>query len=248
MPTSILSFFGVSANHKDKQLSAALRSITGYKPANLELYKLAIRHSSVAQKDGQGTGHNERLEYLGDAVLGMIVAEFLFKKFPYKDEGFLTQIRSRIVNGESLNQLSRKVGLNQIIEFEGKKSPNQTHKSMYGDALEALVAAVYLDKGFKKCSTFVIHHLLIPHFDLEEVVQTDTNYKSQLIEWAQRHSKEVKFDIIAEAGSGHAKEFTAQITIDGTALASAKGSSKKRAEQVAAGVALEKIGEIKKES
>lgn len=222
-------------------MATALRSITGFKPENLELYKLAIRHSSVGQKEGLASGHNERLEFLGDAVLGMIVGEFLFKKFPYKDEGFLTQIRSRIVNGESLNQLSKKIGLNQIIEFEGKKATNQTHKSMYGDALEALVAAVYLDKGFKKCSAFVIKNLLIPHFDLEEVVQTDTNYKSKLIEWAQRYAREVKFDIIAESGSGHAKEFTAQVLVDGNPISTAKGSSKKRAEQMAAAAAMNSI-------
>jgi ribonuclease-3 len=241
LPASIFSLFGSNTNTKDKQLATAIRSITGFKPENLELYKLAIRHSSVAQKEGLATGHNERLEYLGDAVLGMIVAEFLFKKFPFKDEGFLTQIRSRIVNGESLNQLSRKVGLDKIIEFEGKKASNQAHKSMYGDALEALVAAVYLDKGFKKCSTFVIKNLLIPHFDLEEVVQTDTNYKSKLIEWAQRYAQEVKFDIIAESGSGHAKEFTAQVVVGGNPIASAKGSSKKRAEQMAAAEAINKL-------
>ncbi|HWZ21711.1 MAG TPA: ribonuclease III domain-containing protein, partial [Cytophagaceae bacterium] len=138
-------------------------------PDNSSLYKLAISHSSVAKENSSGTKNSyERLEYLGDSVLGTVVAEYLFKKFPYKNEGFLTDIRSRIVNRESLNKVGKKMGLNRIVEYSGKV--NLSHKSLYGDVLEALVGAVYLDKGFYPCREFILTKILEHHFDIEEVV------------------------------------------------------------------------------
>jgi ribonuclease-3 len=134
---------------KDGRLAESIRSITGIKPENLNLYKLALMHTSAAKgvsSDGFRES-NERLEYLGDAILGAVVAEYLFKKFPYKGEGFLTEIRSRIVNRESLNNLGKTLGLNKLIVYDGHRRTMYTHKSMSGDALEALVGAVYLDRA-----------------------------------------------------------------------------------------------------
>ena len=135
---------------REKEILKNLKSILGYTPRNFNLFKLAIIHASAAETNVQGLKEsNERLEYLGDAVLGSVIAEYLFKKFPFKNEGFLTDIRSRIVNRETLNQLGRKLGLEHVIEFNKKiASP---HKSIYGDTIEAIIGAVYLDRGYEFC-------------------------------------------------------------------------------------------------
>jgi len=136
-------------NTKERRLAAAIKMIVGRKPLNLALYKLAIKHASAAEEMSNGIKiSNERLEYLGDAVLGTIIAEHLFLKFPYRDEGFLTETRSRIVNRESLNQVGLKIGLEKIVESELSQKGLYLHKSIYGDTLEALVGAVYLDRGY----------------------------------------------------------------------------------------------------
>lgn len=176
---------------------------------------------------------NERLEYLGDAVLGTVVAEYLFKKYPFKDEGFLTDIRSRIVNRESLNLLAKKIGMRDIVTYDQTRNMPM-NKSLYGDALEALVGAVYLDKGFAQCRKFILNKLIIPHFDLEELVKTNPNFKSKLIEWAQRENKEVRFEIVSIKNNKHFKEFTAQVFIDDQELGKGHGLNKKKAEQDAA--------------
>ncbi len=218
----------------------------GGKPFNLHLYKLAIRHTSADESarrvSAAGTNNNERLEYLGDAVLGAVVAEFLFKKFPFKDEGFLTEIRSRIVNRESLNELAHKIGLPDLLEMDNQRRSRFSHKSVYGDALEALIGAVYLDKGFDGCRTFVLQRLLQSHFDLEELIQTDRNFKSKLIEWAQRENHRLRFEIIRETGSQHHREFVAQVVIDNDPVSTGNGLSKKKAEQAAAAAACTHLG------
>jgi ribonuclease-3 len=243
--TSVFSlFFKIFEKKTDrkKTLAFALRQILNFKPGNLKVYQLALKHTSVAKAENHKgiRESNERLEYLGDAVLGAVIAEYLFKKFPYKDEGFLTEIRSRIVNRESLNNLCKKIGLSKLVEYDsrsyGHVMPGQ---SIYGDAMEAIVGAVYLDKGYKKCRKFIINRLLIPHFDLSEVVSVNSNYKSILIEWSQRENKRLSFDIIEEKGRRHQKEFIAQITINDEAFAVGSGYSKKKAEQSAAQKACE---------
>jgi ribonuclease-3 len=212
--------------------------LTGFRPSNTELYKLATRHSSAVQ----GKEHNERLEFLGDAVLGLIVAEFLFKKFPYREEGFLTEIRSRIVNGEHLASLARKTGLSSLIDHDPKQKNNLVHRSsMYGDALEALVAAVYLDHGFEKCRQFVLKKLIQPHCDLDAILSLNVNFKSQLIEYAQKRNQKAEFVIAGESGSANSRQFIAEALIDGTVVGRGKGMSKKKAEQSAAEDALKSI-------
>lgn len=227
---------------KEKELKAFIKQITGDEPKNLSVYFLALKHSSInKEKKDYITHSNERLEYLGDAILGAIIAEYLFKKYPFKDEGFLTEIRSRIVNGESLGQLAKKIGLSKFIEYNARNRSSFSHKSMHGDAMEALVGAVYLDRGFKFCKKFVLEKLLEPYIDIDDIVSTDVNYKSKLIMWGQSKGKQVKYEIVEEHDHKHYKEFTAQITIDGETLAKGRGSSKKKAEQDAARRALEAI-------
>ena len=234
----IFSFFQFQSS-SDKEFSRSIEALTGLRPKNLDLYRLATKHSSAAQKVKD---HNERLEYLGDAVLGCVVAEYLFKKFPYKEEGFLTEIRSRMVNGEHLASLARKTGLSNLIDHDKRQRGNAlVRSSMHGDAMEALVAAVFLDHGFAICKNFILKKLITPHVDLEQLVELNANFKSQIIEWAQRNNKKVQFVIVDEKGASHSREFHAQVTIDDEVVGSGKGLSKKKAEQAAAEKALLKL-------
>jgi ribonuclease-3 len=215
--------------------------MVGSKPFNLSLYKLAIKHASVADESINGLKiSNERLEYLGDAILGAIVAEFLFIKFPYRDEGFLTETRSRIVNREALNQIAIKIGLSKIIEKEYQGKNLKAHKSILGDTLEALVGAIYLDRGYHFCKKFILRRIMI-HFDVDGIITTTSNFKSKIIEWSQKENKEVDFKTVSVTGNQRFKEFLVQITVNGEALAEGKGATKKKAEQDASKNACEKL-------
>lgn len=214
-------------------LVAAIQNIAGFTPSNLELYRLATVHSSIAKENGSGYKEsNERLEYLGDAILGAAVADFLFKKFPFKPEGFLTEIRSRIVNREALNLLARKIGVATIVQFDQKNAHLQ--QVILGNTLEAIVGAIYLDKGYIRTKKFVIDKLINPNYNVDDLVNSDSNFKSKIIEWAQREGKDVKFEILnVKKGRNH-KEFTAQVLVDNEAKGTGYGNSKKKAEQDAA--------------
>ena len=219
----------------EKRLIASIKMIVGSKPFNLKPYKIATQHTSVAKSVKKGFKEsNERLEYLGDSVLGMVVADYLFQKYPFKDEGFLTEIRSRIVSRDSLNQLARTIGVPQIVKYDGKRKTPNSHKSLYGNTLEALVGAIYIDKGFYQARRFIIKKLLLPHFDIEQLINTTKNYKSKLIEWTQKNSKVSVFEHIETIDKGHFKEFVIQVLIDSEPIAKGHGLSKKKAEQDAA--------------
>lgn len=195
-----------------------------------------MRHSSAGTEERKGyIESNERLEYLGDAVLSMVVAEFLFTKFPFKDEGFLTEIRARIVNRESLNKLAKTIGLKELIEFNGvTRRGSQSFKSIYGDALEALIGAVFLDRGYSFCRKFILKKLIIPHFDLDLLINTDTNFKSKIIEWSQKENRDVKFKVNESKSEKNIKKFEAWVVVDDKPLTQGYGLSKKKAEQNAA--------------
>jgi ribonuclease-3 len=219
----------------------------GYSFVRKESALEALTHSSYFNESGEldqvaipvpASSDNERLEFLGDSVLGMITASYLFQKFPFKDEGFLTEIRSRMVSRESLNVLGRKLGLEDVIEYESLKRSSMSRSSMYGDALEAFIGAVYLDKGFAFTQQFVVKKILTQYFDLDTVVQNNPNFKSLLIEWAQKEGKKVQF-ALDEEGTHHDKEFTAIVLLEGENISTGKGYSKKKAEQNAAMKACE---------
>ncbi len=224
----------------DKKLIAAIQTIAGFTPKNLELYRLASRHSSLIKENGDGfKENNERLEYLGDAILGAAVADFLFKKFPYKSEGFLTEMRSRIVNRESLNLLARKIGIGNIVQYDQKNS--QLQQVILGNTLEAIVGAIYLDRGYRSTKIFVTKKLIAPNYDLDELVNTQTNFKSRVIEWSQREGKDVRFEIVDIKKSKIHKEFTAQVIVNDEVIGKGYGNSKKKAEQDAAYKTCEKL-------
>jgi ribonuclease-3 len=224
----------------DKELYKAIRNIFGYYPGNISLYKLAFRHKSVAiELDNGSRISNERLEYLGDAILGAIVAEHLFKLFPYKDEGFLTEMRSKIVSRVQLNKLSQKLGIDNLIQVNTESG--NVYRSMKGDAFEAFVGALYLDKGYVFSRHIIINHVIRLHYDLDELINTDTNFKSKFIEWGQRERKTVGFLIIGEVGSGYNKQYVVDALINGKMVGRGQDFSIKGAEQSAAMKAMETI-------
>jgi ribonuclease-3 len=220
--------------HKDRAFIKAISNVTNITPDNVYLYTLALTHTSFVKQNQSGKQEtNERLEFLGDSILGAVVAEFLFKKFPYKDEGFLTEIRSRIVNRESLNHIALKIGLNTLVKID-QNNQNSRFKSINGNALEALVGAIYLDKGYKTTKKFILDKLIKPHFDFHTLLNTTVNFKSKLIEWAQGQNKNIRFDIVQQKQSGSITEFTAEVILDDKAITTGTGYSKKKAEQSAA--------------
>ncbi|RFZ81747.1 ribonuclease III [Mucilaginibacter terrenus] len=220
-----------------------LKNLLGFVPGNLSLYRLAFRHKSVAQNIKKGVKNsNERLEFLGDAVLGSVVAEVLFKLYPYEDEGFLTELRSKIVSRNNLNALGKKLGFDKLIDFDPKILNSGRQGSLLGDAFEALIGAVYLDKGYDFTKNFLINHIIKSHIDIHKLEQTETNFKSKLIEWCQRHGKDISFDVITNQEGESAKLFTIQAIIDGEVLGSGKEFSKKNAEKLAAEKACAALG------
>jgi ribonuclease-3 len=216
--------------------------LLGFVPGNLSLYRLAFRHKSVAQNLKKGIKNsNERLEFLGDAVLGSVVAEVLFKLYPYEDEGFLTELRSKIVNRVNLNQLARKLGFEQLIQYDNRMVNSTRQSSLLGDAFEALVGAVYLDKGYDFTRNFLINHIIKSHIDIQKLEQTETNFKSKLIEWCQRHGKDITFELIENKEGESNKLFTVQVLIEGEIMGSGKEFNKKTAEKLAAEKACESL-------
>ncbi|HEY0896541.1 MAG TPA: ribonuclease III [Sphingobacteriaceae bacterium] len=214
----------------------SLKNLLGFVPGNLSLYRLAFRHKSVAVVVKHGAKNsNERLEFLGDAVLGSVVAEVLFKRYPYKGEGFLTEMRSKIVSRSNLNALARKLGFDELVEFDSRMVNFQNKQSsLLGDAFEALVGAVYLDKGYNFTRDFLINRIIKPHVDINTLEQTETNFKSKLIEWCQRHGKDVSFEQVPNAAGDSAKLFTIQTVIDGENFGIGRDYNKKNAEKLAA--------------
>lgn len=226
----------------DRKLYFKLRNIFGFYPGNISLYQLAFRHKSLAKKQNSGIRiSNERLEFLGDAILDAIIADYLFKLFPYKDEGFLTQMKSKIVSRTQLNKLSAKLGIDNLILCSQECGPN--HKSMKGDAFEAFIGALYLDKGFRFTRRIIIDRIIRLHINMDELLSTDLNYKSKLLEWVQREKKILEFRVVQEVGSGYNKQYIVESLIDQNVYGNGQDFSIKAAEQRAAERALELIAQ-----
>ncbi len=215
-----------------------IKKILGFRPDKIEYYELAFVHRSSSKISLGGVPlNNERLEYLGDAILGAVIADMLFHKFPNADEGFLTQMRSKIVNGENLSKLAKDIGINKFVV--SNTNVILSKKNIFGDAFEALIGAVYLDKGYQKTEHFIINRVIKNHVDLDLLESTDTNYKSKLIEWGQKYKREIGF--YTDLESYDSKVFVCYIRIDNEIYGSGKGKSKKEAEQSAAKKTLTKV-------
>jgi ribonuclease III len=232
---SFRSFFS-----KDKELSKALRNLLGFSPRNISVYKLALIHRSAGEKMPDGSVmSNERLEFLGDAVISAVVAKYLFKRYPYENEGFLTETRSKVVSRKNLNGLSRKLGLPEMVTKNNEQ--NRTGSSLGGDALEALVGAIFIDRGFPAAEKFILDRMIDNFVDLESLLIEDANFKSRMIEWCQKEKKKFVFVPVNETIDGHRPTFTINVTIDGEVAGQGVDRTKKLAEQAAAKQACEKL-------
>ena len=217
----------------EKALYNYIHNIFGFYPKNIALYRVAFTHKSMAAETvGNYHVSNERMEYLGDAVLSTVVADYLFHTYPTQPEGFLTEMRSRIVSRVSLNKLSEKLGFADYIYHTPDVGSNA--RSMGGNAFEALMGAIYLDRGFDFAKHIIIDHIIRIHIDLEQLQTTDVNFKSKLLEWSQKHKKNTVFKMLEEIGEGHKKQFHVQIVIDEQPYADAIDRSIRGAEQLAA--------------
>lgn len=217
----------------DKEIYQSIKNIFGFYPGNIFLYQLALRHRSVAKKVADGTKmSNERLEYLGDAILGAVVADYLFKKFPLKDEGFLTDMRSKIVSRASLNKLSQKMGIDKLVLADN--DGNKHFRSINGDAFEAMIGALFLDKGYNFSAKIIINRILGVHFDIDALQETKTNHKSTLLEYCQKNKLPLEYKVINEVGNGYRKQFEIEVLVDGKSLATARDYSIKGAEKLGA--------------
>lgn len=219
-----------------------LEGIIGTSIENPFIYMRALRHRSTLVDDSfTSTDSYERLEFLGDAVLDLIVTEIIFDLFPKKDEGFLTKLRAKLVKGDTLAMYARKLGLyNLMLLGERVKGQGIEHsKSVLADVFEALVGALYLDIGYKSTSNFV-RRVIEKYVDFDQIIGTLDNYKSLLLEFAQANSMQIPtYSVISEEGPGHDKTFGVEVYVDGRPMAKGKGKSKKEAEQKAAKKALD---------
>lgn len=220
----------------NRDIRRYFRNIFGFNPIHLDVYRTALTHKSASnQHIVAGRLNNERLEYLGDAVLSAIVADFLFHKYPTESEGVLTRMRSKMVNRNRLNGLARKIGLHEMIRLGGRISA----ETVDGNAFEAVVGAIYLDRGYRKTYEVIIDHIFLVHLDMDTVYQEDDDYKSRILIWAQRHKHRLEFNSHSEASeNGHM--YKTVLLMDGLVLAEGLGYSVKKADQAAAekGLAL----------
>ena len=210
----------------------------GFIPGNIDLYRIALSHRSIKETSEE---NNERLEFLGDAVLSSIIAHYLFKKYPYKDEGFLTEMRSKMVNRQKLNEIALKMGLKKISLYN-KNDHALKISQIFGNTLEALIGAVFLDKGYNKTQKWVENYIILPHLFINDLENIEINIKNKLYGWASKNGKSVEFATLNESLEKGRRLFTIAATVDGQIIAQAKGFNKKDASHLAAQLAVEKLG------
>jgi ribonuclease-3 len=223
---------------RDRRFLNQINDITGITPGNMHVYKLAFVHSSLAEAQHQS---NERLEYLGDAILSAVIADYLFQKFPYRDEGYLTDIRSKMVSRNQLNELAVKMGIDKLVQYN-KSDTYLSKKSIGGNALEALIGAVYLDGGYELARRFIIKKIVTPYLDVQEVEVNQFNYKSKLLEFAQRTGQRLEYKLLTENRSSRHTRFKVAVYLNGEQMGVGEDTNKKNAEKSAAQQAYAKLG------
>ncbi len=224
-----------------KTFKKRLKEILGYNPRNFRLYEIALIHKSASLRLSDGSlVNNERLEFLGDAVLSAIIAEYLFFQYPNKNEGFLTEMRSKIVNRDMLNDVAMKIKLDSLVI---SKVNDNTSQNLKGDAFEALLGAMFIDRGFKRTKKFIEGQFLQKFVDLKHLQKTETNFKSKIIEWSQKNKQDISFESFEESTnkSKNTPVFISHLMVLDKVLGTGKGNSKKEAEQKAAKEALSNI-------
>ena len=227
----------------EKELAKNLKSVLGFVPNNIRLFKMAFFHKSMNNSELRPkSNNNERLEYLGDSVLSTIVAEYLYKKYPGRNEGFLTKMRSKIVKRKTLNKVAEKMGLDIILS---KYTQGKMSYSMLGNAFEALIGALYIEYGYEKTKNYVISKILMKYLDVHELEQNDDNYKSQLLEWGQKEGKQIAYKLVSKYKMDKRDRFKIAVYLDGQEICQAEDFNKKSAEQIASSSALQSLN-IKK--
>lgn len=226
---------------KDKEPYLCFYKMLGFYPRNIEIYQQALLHKSSSIKAGKGRLlNNERLEFLGDAILDAIVADIVYKKFEGKREGFLTNTRSKIVQRETLNRVAVEIGLDKLIKYTTRQSSHNSY--MCGNAFEALIGAIYLDRGYRACKKFMEERIINQYLNLEKISRKEVNFKSKLIEWSQKNKFCVEFNLIEQSlDSNQNPIFETQITVENIPAGTGKGYSKKESQQEAAHATLTKI-------
>lgn len=237
-------FKNLFKKHSGSTFKKELKNILGFKPGNISLYKTALTHRSVREGADE---NNERLEYLGDAVLSALVADYLFKRYPYKEEGFLTEMRSKMVNRQQLNEIAVRMGLKKITLYN-KMDGSLKVSQIFGNTLEALVGAIYLDHGYKLTSKWVLEYIILPHMFIDELEMLEINHKNKLYGWANKNGKVLEFETLDEKLENGRRLFTIAATIDGHEVARGKAFNKKDASQIAAQSAVEKLGIVNADS
>lgn len=229
--------------HKGKEPYLSFYHVLGFYPDRIDLYKEAMTHRSSSIRSNKGRWvNNERLEFLGDAILDAIVADILYKKFEHKKEGFLTSTRSRIVQRETLNKLAVELGLDKLIISSTRNLAHNTN--IYGDALEAIIGAIYLDQGYRVAKKFVFEKLIKQHLNIDKVLKSEVDFKSRLIEWGQKNKVDVSFEVINSSYDAQNNPiFESCVLVAGINIGSGKGYSKKESHQMASKVAIRSLRE-----
>jgi len=223
----------------ERDLARKLKSVLGFVPDNMRLFKLAFFHKSMNNVESSYRSYNnERLEYLGDAVLSTIVAEYLYKKYPGKDEGFLTKMRSKIVKRKTLNQVAERMGIDIVLS---KYTQGKLSKSMLGNAFEALVGALYIEYGYDKTRNYIISKVLMRLLDIHELENNDDNYKSQLLEWGQKEGRQISYRLLSKFKHDKRDRFRIGVFLDGQEVSVAEDFNKKAAEQTASSRAIKNL-------
>ncbi|WMI69131.1 ribonuclease III [Mangrovimonas sp. YM274] len=221
-----------SRSKNDGNFFLQLKSILGFKPKNKSLYVKAFTHRSMNLRDKKGNPINyERLEFVGDAMLSAVVASYLFSEVPHGDEGYLTKMRSKVVSREHLNELGKELKLIDLVESKIAKS--NFGNNIHGNLFEALVGAIYLDRGYKYCERFIYDRVINPHVDIETLEGKVISYKSLLIEWCQKEKKTFDYNVYEDTGNDNLKHFSVKLSIDNKVVAKARATSKKKAEEKA---------------
>jgi ribonuclease-3 len=217
---------------EDEGLYYELKALLKFSPKKINYYKKAFTHRSLKLKDKKGNPINyERLEFLGDAMLGSIIASYLYKKVPKGSEGYLTQMRSKIVSRDHLNELGKDLNLIKLVKSNFDK--DNVGDNIYGNIFEALIGAIYLDRGYNYCKKFIYENVIIPYVDIAKLEGKITSYKGLIIEWCQKQKKQYDFEIYEDSGNENIKHFSVKISIEGALVAKGRATSKKKAEEQA---------------
>jgi len=230
-------FKNLFKEHRGPDFKKQLKNILGFTPGNLSLYKTALTHRSVRENADE---NNERLEYLGDAVLSALIADYLFKRYPYREEGFLTEMRSKMVNRQQLNEIAVRMGLKKITVYN-KSDSSLKISQIFGNTLEAVVGAIYLDKGYRKAAKWVTERIILPHMFIDDLEMLEINHKNKLYGWANKNGRVLEFETIEEKIENGRRLFTIAAVVDGEKVAEGKAFNKKDASQIAAQLAVEKL-------